>query len=139
MFPGLDIPAIVELVMAGKGDKRRFRKAWPSKMSPWGNKNVTERRAYYIWRLARFHGGADVTMPMTAMSASEGDPFKTALDALNDIVAKKVFGTDRAAAHRWGGLLGFSSPAPAGLPSSAYPNGPVVDDNKPDFELLELK
>jgi len=25
------------------------------------------KRAYYVWRLARFHGGADVTMPMMAM------------------------------------------------------------------------
>lgn len=139
-FPGLDIPAIIELVMTGKGDKRRFRKSWPSKMSPWGNKNTTERRAYFIWRLARFHGGADVTMPMTAMDTTAGDPFKDALDALSDVVAKKVFGTDRAAAHRWGALLGFASTAPAGLPASAYPNGPVVTEGqKPAFEALELK
>lgn len=140
-FPGLDIPAIVELVMTGKGDKRRFRKSWPSKMSPWGNKNVTERRAYFIWRLARFHGGADVTMPMTAMDATTGDPFKEALDALSDVVAKKVFGTDRAALARWGGLLGFSNAqSEPGLPSSAYEGGPVVTEGvKPSFEKGELE
>jgi hypothetical protein len=140
-FPGIDIPAIVELVMTGKGDKRRFRKSWPSRMSPWGNKNVTERRAYFIWRLARFHGGADVTMPMTAMDATAGDPFKTALDALSDVVAKKVFGSDMAAAHRWGSVLGFSrGPTPEGLPASAYVGGPVVTEGiKPVFEALELE
>lgn len=25
-----------------------------------------EKRAYFVWRLARFHGGADVTLPITA-------------------------------------------------------------------------
>jgi hypothetical protein len=136
-FPALDIPAITALILTGKD--RRFRKSWPSKLSPWRSKDAHERRAYYVWRLARFHGGADVTMPMTAMTVSEGDPFKKVLDALSDVVARKVYGSDMAAAHRWGSLLGFSKGAPEGLPAAAYENGPVVTDGqKPDFEQLEL-
>lgn len=139
-FPGLDIPAIAELISAGKGDKKRFRKSWPSRLSPWSNKDVNVRRAYYVWRLARFHGGADVTLPMTAMTLIEGDPMKAVLDQLSDIVAKKVFGTDRAAVHRWGRALGFVNQADPSLPASAQEGGPVVPEGgKPDFEALELR
>ncbi len=139
-FPGLDIPALVAHITAGKGDAKRFRKSWPSKLNPWRSKDVSVRRAYYVWRLARFHGGADVTLPMTAMTVIEGDPMAKVLDQLSDIVAKKVFGSDRAAAARWGGLLGFSNAQnEPGLPAAAYAGGPVVTDGfKPDFEALEL-
>ncbi len=44
-------------------------------------------REYYVWRLARFHGGRDVTMPILAMLRIEGDPFKEDLDNLADEVA----------------------------------------------------
>jgi len=137
-FPGLDIPALVKLIQTRSGE---FRKSWPSKMNPWRTKDATVRRAYYVWRLARFHGGADVTMPMTAMTVISGDPYSEALDPLSDVVAKKVYGTDRAAAARWGGLLGFSNAqSEPGLPSSAYEGGPVVTDGvKPGFEAAELE
>jgi len=97
-------------------------------------------RAYYVWRMARFHGGADVTMPVVASVLRGNDPFVKELDALAELVAKKVFGTDMAAALRWGSALGFLNQAiPAGLPGSAYPNGPVVlDGNKPVAESLEI-
>lgn len=61
-----------------------------------------EARAYYVWRLARFHGGKDTTLPMMADLAVRGDPYKTDLDNLADRVAKEQFGTDLAAAVRWG-------------------------------------
>ena len=32
------------------------------------SKRPDGRRAYYVWRMARFHGGVDVTMPMCAVS-----------------------------------------------------------------------
>jgi hypothetical protein len=138
-FPGLDVPGIIEMISAGKGDKKRFRAAWPSKFSPW--KNAAAKRAYYVWRLARFHGGADVTMPFTASFAVDGDPHRDALDRMADAVAKKVFGTDMAAAHRWGNLLGFAPKGvtPPNLPASAHEGGPVVTSGeKPSFEQLEL-
>jgi hypothetical protein len=95
-------------------------------------------RGYYVWRMARFHGGADVTMPMGASSGVYGDPFKGELDAIADVVAKHCFGTDLAAAHRWGRVLGHLDRDMPGLPASAYGGGPVHDGNKPIEEALEL-
>jgi hypothetical protein len=86
---------------------------------------ILGRRAAYVWRWARFHGGADVTMPCTVDNA--GDPWGKDLDVIADRVARHVFGTDMAAAHRWGTALGLTSSAPAGLPASAYAGGPEHD------------
>lgn len=90
-------------------------------------------RAYYVWRLARFHGGRDVTMPVIALMRLRDDPYRTELDELADRIAREVFGTDLAAAARW---LGVAVP---GLPETAYEGGPVVlDGDKPLEELAEL-
>jgi len=64
-------------------------------------------RAYYVWRLARFHGGKDVTMPITALTLIEGDPFQADLEELAQRVAVEEFGTDMVAARRWGRALGY--------------------------------
>lgn len=101
----------------------------------------TEPRSYYVWRMARFHGGRDVTMPVIAFFGVHGDPFRSELDTLASLLAREVFGTDMAAAHRWGGLLGLNKGGinQKNLPSSAFENGPVVGDrHKPDDELVEL-
>jgi len=137
-FPGLDVAKIVDALFTTKGKSRSFRKSFPSKLNHFSS--TFGGRCYYVWRLARFHGGADVTMPMTADMVTGGDPFKKELDALADLVAKKVYGTDLAAAYRWGGLLGFAPRnAPKGLPGSAYEGGPVVmDGEKPWWEAAEL-
>lgn len=137
-FEGLDLQALVDALFTKRGKTRRFRKSFPQKLDHYGT--IFGSRAYYVWRLARFHGGADVTMPMTADMVTGGDPFKKELEALADIVAKKVFGTDLAAACRWGQVLGFVKDVPdsAGLPASAYPGGPVADEFKPAWEALEL-
>lgn len=65
------------------------------------------QRAYYVWRMARFHGGKDVTMPVMAALDVRGDPYVKELDALADAVAKEAFGTDKAAAVVWGRVLGY--------------------------------
>ena len=102
------------------------------------NWTLLNLRAYYVWRLARFHGGMDVTMPMTATSLVHGDPFVHELGALAEAVAKRVYGTDMAAAYRWAGALGGSVTVPDGMPASTYSCGPVVlDGNKPEEELPE--
>jgi hypothetical protein len=124
-FEPLNIPSILQEIKGRKG---------------LCSKRPKSDRAYFIWRLARFHGGVDVTMPMMAECAIHGDPFDKELDALADAVAKKVFGTNMAAANRWGKLLGYIENDIPGLPATAYENGPVlIDNNKPDEELLELK
>jgi hypothetical protein len=78
-------------------------------------------------------------MPMTADSVTSGDPFKPELDAMADMVAKKVFGTNMAAAYRWGNLLFGEVDVPKDQPDSARSGGPVADENKPDFEMIERK
>ncbi|MFI5296624.1 MAG: hypothetical protein ACHREM_00885 [Polyangiales bacterium] len=118
---------------------RRFKTSAPCDYRD-GPDAILRRRVYFVWRIARFHGGADVTMPITAQTMIQGDPYVDVLEALATIVAKVQFGTDRAAAHRWAPLLGGggSHVAPPGLPASAYPCGPVADLFKPDFEAAEI-
>lgn len=64
-------------------------------------------RGYYVWRLARFHGGADMTMPIAAEIRIKGDPYIEELNKLVDEVAKQAFGSDLRAAARWGKALGY--------------------------------
>lgn len=103
-------------------------------------------RAYYVWRMARFHGGVDVTMPVMADMELGRDPFRPELDSIADAVAKKAFGTDMAAACRWGPLLGGISESQAAeyiekhnLPMTSDKCGPVVIGNKPASEQPELQ
>lgn len=139
-FPALDIPAIVAHITATRGPQKGFRKSWPSKLSPWNSRDVTVRRAYYVWRIARFHGGADVTMPMMAGMVANGDPMKPAMEEMARVVAQRVFGNHRAGATRWARAMGYQLNPDASLPPSAYEGGPVVTDGqKPWFEALELK
>lgn len=136
VFPGLDVKAIADALFTTRGKTRKFRKSYTSTK---GFSDTFQARVYYVWRLARFHGGADVTMPMTADLLVRADPFKKELDLIAEHVAKLVFGTDMAGAVRWGTALGILKEAPAGLPSSAYESGPVADEFKPAFEAMELK
>lgn len=97
-YPEINESKIRERIMATRGkNKGKLRASMTSCFS-----DRDEARAYYVWRLARFHGGKDMTMPMMADLALRGDPFKKELDALADAVAKEAFGTDLAAAYRWG-------------------------------------
>lgn len=127
VFPGLDVPGIMDAIRTTRGAKK-FRK---SMVSPTRKEGIAAARAYYVWRLARFHGGADVTMPMMADLVTRCDPFKRELDALSEMVAKKVYGTDMAAATRWGRALGYNVPDSPNLPASAQSGGPVHDGNDP--------
>lgn len=106
-FPGVDLEAIVKLIISTKGkSKGRLKSAFPS---PYTNNNamdsIMNARAYYVWRMARFNGGADVTMPVMAMMYIEGDPYKDYLNQIADEVAKKNYGTDMASAIVWGKAL----------------------------------
>lgn len=132
--PGLDVKGLIDAVFTKRGKTKTFRKSMTT-TGCWNN--VQAARAYYVWRLARFHGGKDVSMPMNAGLLCDGDAFKAELDEIAEAVAKIAFGTDMAAAYRWGALL-RGVEAPEGLPQTAYPNGPVCDDEKPADEALEL-
>lgn len=100
-FPPVNKDAILAAITATKGkNKGKLRAAFPS---PYGPNNTLEaRRAYFVWRLSRFHGGKDMTMPITAETINRGDPYIKELDLIADEVAKANFGTDLAAARVWG-------------------------------------
>lgn len=68
----------------------------------------TSPRAYYVWRMTRFHGGADMTMPMWANLITRKEPAEVMkeLNLLVDELAIKHFGSDKRAAYRWGKALG---------------------------------
>lgn len=102
------------------------------------SKRPDDSRAYYVWRMARFHGGVDVTLPMTATLEVAGDPYLPILDIISDKVAIQVYGTDRAGARRWAGALGRQLPPDNSLPATAQPGGPVLLGDKPESEILEL-
>jgi len=103
-YPPIDLNALVGIIMATKGkNKGKLRATMTSAL---GSYDIAASRAYYVWRLARFHGGKDMTMPVMADMGVRNDPFKKELDLLADAVAKATFGTDLAAALRWKGLLG---------------------------------
>lgn len=126
-------PDVESLVKAVKGRK-------PGTLR---SKRPDNSRAYYVWRMARFHGGADVTLPMQATFEVSGDPFVPYLDVVAEKVAQAVYGSDVAGAMRWAHAMGHEVSADylAGqiLPPSAYPGGPVVTDgDKPASEQLEL-
>lgn len=130
-------PNIINSLVSTKGKNKGSLRASPPS-DPYRTKDKDQWRSYYVWRLARFHGGADVTMPMSASMFCGKDPFIVELDALADWVAKKAFGTNMAAAYRWTNALGGSVPVPATEPATAHAGGPVVDGNKPAWELAEL-
>ena len=96
-------------------------------------------RAYYVWRLARFHGGVDVTIPMVAMIRIEGDPYIRELDELAEETARRWCGSDLVAASRWGALLGWTRSVPLDLPPSAYVGGPSYESSKPVEEWEETR
>jgi hypothetical protein len=91
-FAAPDETAIREAIKGRKG----LRSAAPK----------NNHRAYYVWRMARFHGGVDVTMPVMAQVYNHGDPYLDELDKLADTVAKESFGSNMAAALAWGRALG---------------------------------
>jgi hypothetical protein len=137
-FDAPDMGALVRLVTTTRGasaGRRRFRAACPKNLCHYSTRET--RRAYFVWRLARFHGGADVTLPMTAEGACSGDPYRPELDALASAIARAHYGARASAgAARWGALLGAGAPGP-GLEASAYESGPVADEHKPAHEAAE--
>jgi hypothetical protein len=124
-------PAILALITTGRGaskGKRRIYSSFPSKLLRTRFSDPLHGAAYYVWRMARFSGGIDVTMPFTAIIVLRGHPWMKELNAFADAIAGKSFGTDMAGALRWASALGYdTSKALAtepNLPPTAYPCGP---------------
>lgn len=97
MFQAPDVDAIVAAIVSTRGpSKGKLRTSAPDK---------SNARAYYVWRMARFHGGKDVTLPFTAGIINRCDPFMAELDAIVDAVAQRAFGSADKAAEAWGRAL----------------------------------
>ena len=69
------------------------------------SKKPQDKRAAYVWRMARFHGGKDVTLPVMASLDVRGDPYVETLETLAEEVAKRVYGSDMLGAAAWAGLI----------------------------------
>ncbi len=104
-FPPIDQSGIVQAIVATRGKNKGSIRA--AMVSPLRKDGPEAARAYYVWRLARFHGGKDMTMPVAADMVVRGDPFKKELDSLAETCAKAFFGTDLAAALRWAKVFGI--------------------------------
>ena len=94
-----------------------------------------DARGYFVWRLARFHGGKDVCLPMGAEMEISGDPYKEILDTLAEIIARKLFGSGNVGRARWQTAMHGShnySDVPADVQIM-----PVHDGSKPLCEILE--
>jgi hypothetical protein len=106
------------------------------------SKKPEGNREWYVWRMARFWSGLDVTMPICAMGAVSDDPFKDELTKFSEHAAVRFVGNSVAAVNRWGRLFGLvdpNAPQPAGLAATAYECGPVLHGvQKPDCEMGEL-
>lgn len=104
-FPEVNLKSIVQRIIAKQGkNKGSIRAAFPS---PGRRDGIEECRAYFVWRLARFHGGKDMTIPVIADMIIGGDPYREELDKVASEVAKLFFGTDLAATMLWGRAMGF--------------------------------
>lgn len=101
-FPELNKGDIEKSIVVTRKGKTSLR-ASPPDVKRFGN--LDGSRIYYVWRLARFHGGKDMTMPIMAQTAVYGDPYLKELESLSDTMAKKYYGTDLAAAKAWMGVL----------------------------------
>jgi hypothetical protein len=95
---------IRDMIFSKRGNKRLLA-AFPAKFDHYRDHKAS--RAYFCWRLARFHGGKDSTMPMTAEMVIRNDPFKPELDKLAERIAIEAFGSDMEAAKRWGRAFGL--------------------------------
>jgi hypothetical protein len=91
----------------GPPDEQAIRTAVRGRKGLRSSPRGLDDRAYYVWRMARFHGGADMTMPVMAALLIDGDPYQEELDALADALAREYFGSDMRAALRWGRALGM--------------------------------
>ena len=81
-FP--DTKQLVDLIKGRK--KGTLRSARPT-LKACGDDEQLAWRSYYVWRLARYHAGIDVSMPVNACCMIHGDPHKEVLDFIAEKIA----------------------------------------------------
>jgi len=83
--------------------KRKIRKTRPK-----DDGTQAGNRAYYVWKMARFHGGADgpnLHGPMYASVTLGNDEHREWLDNLADAIAQQAYGSNMRAAQAWKDVL----------------------------------
>jgi len=90
-------PDFVTIIDSLKGRGGKLRSTKPK----------NDLRAAYVWRMARFHGGKDITLPMMATLDIEGDPYEPELNKVSEMIARRCFGNDTAGAMTWGKAFGI--------------------------------
>lgn len=113
-FPEPDAAAIRALIVNAKTGKTYssslFTAAGRKRASAVHAPMLLRRRAQYVWRMARFHSGADGNgfnlggAIMADMDLGR-DPYKPELDALADQIATECHGSHMRAAVRWNQAL----------------------------------
>lgn len=102
------------------------------------SKRPKDDRQAWLWRMIRFHTGADVTMPWTF--TLRGDPYASYIDDFAIVVARKLTGHASAGGARWSGLLSNSPlPTTPDMPMTAFACGPVVTDDHDPITMAMLE
>ena len=130
LFGAIDVEGILKAITASRG----ARKGQLLQSRPPYSRGY---RAYYVWRLARFHAGIDVCLPMMAYMDVRGDPYQPILDLLAETIAEKLTGHGSAGRARWQSALGTGDPDTTGMPDTARSSGPDYMGPKPAVECLE--
>jgi hypothetical protein len=134
----VDVVAILDAVAPVKNGVRALRRSRPC--APGFDRKITRNAVYgaaYVWRMIRFHCGADMHMPMMAgdyagtgwLTNAEDKALLDHLEAIVDSIGNRLFGQMRMsrAAAAWGSALGFEGAtqvraaveATAGMPLSS--------------------
>ena len=119
-----DAPDLKQLCEAIKGRK-------PSTVR---SRRPEGSREWFLWRMVRFHNGQDVTLPMTATMAVDGDPFKPTLDAAAVMIAQHFTGKQSIGSARWRHAIHGEMPA-----DPAVLDMPTFDSDKPMIERMEVQ
>ena len=119
-----EAPDLEQLCAAIKGRKPRTVRS----------KRPEDPRAWFLWRMVRFHTGQDTCLPMTASLAVDGDPFVSTLDAAARVIAQHLTGKESIGSARWRHAMHGETPADRSILSM-----PVTDGDKPFEESLELE
>lgn len=98
-----DYAEIVRGCLASRGVKQgEWRKnTWREYHIPDWHVRVTDKRIRYVWRLGRWHGGVDTSLPYLEMTILEGDPWLPELDAVAEIAAHAHLGTSLEGLRVW--------------------------------------
>ena len=128
-FAAPDFKAILKAI---EGRKRVISPLLGHEIKALRAKRPDDGRAYYVWRMTRFHSGADVCMPMTAAFEISGDPYIKELNELAASYAAALTGKGSIGSQRWHHAYGGPEPT-----DPEILNMPTYDDSKPYSELPE--